>query len=383
MRVPFARPDIGDAEVEAVVRVLRSGWLTTGPEAQRFERAFAERLGVRHAIAVVSGTAALHLALETAGIGPDDEVIVPTWTFTATAEVARYLGAKPVIVDVRADDLNVDTAALERAITKRTRAIVGVDIGGQPADWHVLREIARPRDIVLVDDAAHALPATLRGELVGTLADLTAFSFYVTKTLATGEGGMLVTANDGWAERARVMSLHGISHDAWKRYTAEGSWRYEVVAPGFKYNMTDIAAALGTVQLSRLDDMRARRDSIAGRYTRAFEGIDALETPAAREDRTHAWQLYVLRLHLAALRCDRAAFIDALKQRGIGTSVHFIPLHLHPYWRDTYKLRPQDLPIATREYERVISLPIYSAMSDDDVSAVIEAVREVAAANKR
>ncbi len=383
MRVPFARPDIGDAEVEAVVRVLRSGWLTTGPEAQRFERAFAERLGVRHAIAVVSGTAALHLALETAGIGPDDEVIVPTWTFTATAEVARYLGAKPVIVDVRADDLNVDTAAVERAITKRTRAIVGVDIGGQPADWHVLREIARPRDIVLVDDAAHALPATLRGELVGTLADLTAFSFYVTKTLATGEGGMLVTANDGWAERARVMSLHGISHDAWKRYTAEGSWRYEVVAPGFKYNMTDIAAALGTVQLSRLDDMRARRDSIAGRYTRAFEGIDALETPAAREDRTHAWQLYVLRLHLAALRCDRAAFIDALKQRGIGTSVHFIPLHLHPYWRDTYKLRPQDLPIATREYERVISLPIYSAMSDDDVSAVIEAVREVAAANKR
>ena len=383
MRVPFARPDIGDAEVEAVVRVLRSGWLTTGPEAQRFERAFAERLGVRHAIAVVSGTAALHLALETAGIGPDDEVIVPTWTFTATAEVARYLGAKPVIVDVRADDLNVDTAAVERAITKRTRAIVGVDIGGQPADWHVLREIARPRDIVLVDDAAHALPATLRGELVGTLADLTAFSFYVTKTLATGEGGMLVTANDGWAERARVMSLHGISHDAWKRYTAEGSWRYEVVAPGFKYNMTDIAAALGTVQLSRLDDMRARRDSIAGRYTRAFEGIDALETPAAREDRTHAWQLYVLRLHLATLRCDRAAFIDALKQRGIGTSVHFIPLHLHPYWRDTYKLRPQDLPIATREYERVISLPIYSAMSDDDVSAVIEAVREVAAANKR
>ncbi len=361
----------------------RSWWLTTGPEAQRFERAFAERLGVRHAIAVVSGTAALHLALETAGIGPDDEVIVPTWTFTATAEVARYLGAKPVIVDVRADDLNVDTAAVERAITKRTRAIVGVDIGGQPADWHVLREIARPRDIVLVDDAAHALPATLRGELVGTLADLTAFSFYVTKTLATGEGGMLVTANDGWAERARVMSLHGISHDAWKRYTAEGSWRYEVVAPGFKYNMTDIAAALGTVQLSRLDDMRARRDSIAGRYTRAFEGIDALETPAAREDRTHAWQLYVLRLHLAALRCDRAAFIDALKQRGIGTSVHFIPLHLHPYWRDTYKLRPQDLPIATREYERVISLPIYSAMSDDDVSAVIEAVREVAAANKR
>jgi perosamine synthetase len=383
LRVAFARPDITDAEVEAVVRVLRSGWLTTGPETKRFEAGFAKRVGSRHAIAVCSGTAALHLALEAAGIGPDDEVIVPTWTFTASAEVARYLGAKPVIVDVRADDLNVDTSAVERAITKRTKAIVGVDIGGQPADWHLLRDIARARGIVTVDDAAHALPATLRGELIGKWADLTAFSFYATKTLATGEGGMLVTENDRWAERVRVMALHGISHDAWNRYTAAGTWRYEVVAPGFKYNMTDVAAALGNVQLARLDEMQRRREEIAGRYNDAFAEDDALEPPTVRADRASAWQLYILRLRLETLRSDRGAIIEQLKARGIGTSVHFIPLHLHPYWRDTYRLRPEDFPVATREFARVISLPLYSAMSDDDVAAVIEAVRAVVREDRR
>lgn len=383
LRVPFARPDIGDAEIEAVTRVLRSGWLTTGPEAQAFERELAARVGAPHAIAVVSGTAALHLALEAAGVGPDDEVIVPTWTFTASAEVVRYLGARPVIVDVRSDDLNVDAAAVERALTARTKAIVGVDLGGQPCDWHLLRELARGREVVLVDDAAHALPATLHGRLIGTWADLTAFSFYVTKTLATGEGGMLVTADDRWARRARVMSLHGISHDAWNRYSAEGTWRYEVIAPGFKYNMTDIAAALGRVQLGRLDGMTARREEIAGRYSDAFAGNDALEPPAVRPDRSSAWQLYVLRLRLEALRHDRAAAIEDLRERGIGTSVHFIPLHLHPYWRDTYGLRPEIFPVATREYERAISLPIYSAMSDDDVTAVIDAVRAVVSADRR
>ncbi len=383
LRVPFARPDIGDAEIDAVVRVLRSGWLTTGPEAQKFERAFAERVGATHAIAVSSGTAALHLALEAGGIGVDDEVIVPTWTFTASAEVARYLGARPVFVDVRAEDLNIDPATVARAITPRTKAIVGVDIAGQPADWHALRDLVADRRIVLLDDAAHALPATLRGDLIGTLADFTAFSFYVTKTLATGEGGMLTTAKDEWAERARVMSLHGISHDAWKRYTADGTWRYEVIAPGFKYNMTDIVAALGMAQLSRLDEMCARRVSIARRYSEAFSGMPQLEAPEEFADRTSAWQLYILRLRLETLRHDRAAMIAALKQRGIGTSVHFIPLHLHPYWRDTYRLTPQDFPVASREYERVISLPIYSAMSDADVAAVIDAVREAVASDRR
>ena len=383
MTVPFARPDITDAEVDAVVRVLRSGWLTTGPEVQRFERAFADRIGTKHAIAVCSGTAALHLALEAAGVGPDHEVIVPTWTFTASAEVARYLGARPVIVDVRAEDLNIDPLAVERAMSERTKAVMGVDIGGQPADWQALRDVARGGKTVLVDDAAHALPSTLRGRLIGTWADLTAFSFYVTKTMSTGEGGMLVTENDAWAERARIMSLHGISHDAWKRYTAEGTWRYEVVAPGFKYNMTDLAAALGAVQLGRLDAMSSRRNAIARRYTDAFAEDSALEPPIVLAERTTSWQLYILRLRLEALRIDRAAFIDALRQRGIGTSVHFIPLHLHPYWRETYRLRPEDFPVATREYERVVSLPIYSAMTDADAEAVIDAVRDVVRANRR
>ena len=383
MTVPFARPDITDAEVDAVVRVLRSGWLTTGPEVQRFERAFADRIGTKHAIAVCSGTAALHLALEAAGVGPDHEVIVPTWTFTASAEVARYLGARPVIVDVRAEDLNIDPLAVERAMSERTKAVMGVDIGGQPADWQALRDVARGGKTVLVDDAAHALPSTLRGRLIGTWADLTAFSFYVTKTMSTGEGGMLVTENDAWAERARIMSLHGISHDAWKRYTAEGTWRYEVVAPGFKYNMTDLAAALGAVQLGRLDAMSSRRNAIARRYTDAFAEDSALEPPIVLAERTTSWQLYILRLRLEALRIDRAAFIDALRQRGIGTSVHFIPLHLHPYWRETYRLRPEDFPVATREYERVVSLPIYSAMTDADAAAVIDAVRDVVRANRR
>ena len=382
-RIPFARPDIGEGEISAVTDVLRSGWLTTGAVAKAFEQELAARVGAKRAVALSSGTAALHLALEAIGIGADDEVIVPTWTFTASAEVARYLGARPVLVDVRADDLNVDPEAVERAVTPRTRAIVGVDLGGQPCDWDLLRALAERRGIVLVDDAAHALPASLRGRPIGTWADLTAFSFYATKTLATGEGGMLVTDSGEWADRAEVMSLHGISRDAWKRYTAEGSWEYEVVAPGFKYNMTDLAAALGRVQLARLDAMHARRAAIAERYSAAFAGLPELEPPTLRPDRTHAWQLYVLRLRLERLRIDRAAFIRELAERDVGTSVHFIPLHLHPYWRDLSGLVPSDLPVATREFERVLSLPIYSALSDEQVSRVIGAVTDTVARHRR
>ena len=241
--VPFARPDIGEAEIAAVVEVLRSGWLTTGQVSKRFEAAFAARVGAARAVALNSGTAALHLALEAAGVGAGDEVLVPTYTFTASAEVVHYVGARPVLVDVRAEDLNIDVAAAEAAMGPRTRAIIGVDIGGQPCDWHLLRDLTAGREIVLVDDAAHALPATLRGRLIGRWADLTAFSFYATKTLTTGEGGMLVTDRAEWAERAEVMSLHGISHDAWDRYARAEGWRYEVIAAGFKYNMTDADVA--------------------------------------------------------------------------------------------------------------------------------------------
>lgn len=381
--VPFARPDIGEDEVDAVVEVLRSGWLTTGPISKRFEREFAARVGVPHALALNSGTAALHLALEAIGVGPGDEVILPTYTFTATAEVVRYLGARPVLVDVRRDDFNVDVASVERAIGPRTKAVIGVDVGGQPCDWHLLRELAAARSLLLVDDAAHALPAMLQGRPIGQWADLTAFSFYATKTLATGEGGMLVTSQKAWIERAETMSLHGIRKDAWKRYTAEGTWQYEVVAPGFKYNMTDVAAALGRVQLARLDAMQQRRDAIARRYGEAFAEHPALDAPTVRPDRTSSWHLYLLRLHLDALDCDRAAFIRHLTDLGIGTSVHFIPLHLHTYWREACGLRPEDLPCALAEYERVISLPIYSALTDAEADRVIEAVRSVADAHRR
>jgi len=375
-KIPFARPDIGDREIAAVTKVLRSGWLTTGPEAKAFERELAAYVGVARAVAVNSGTAALHLALEAIGVTTDDEVIVPTWTFTASAEVARYLGARPVFVDVHRGDLNIEAAAVERAITKRTKAIVGVDIGGQPCDWHRLRELARPRGIVLVDDAAHALPASLHGRRIGTWADITAFSFYATKTLVTGEGGMLVTDNGKWADRAEVMALHGISRDAWKRYTAEGTWRYEVIAPGFKYNLTDIAAALGRVQLSRVEEMAERRTAIAARYSAAFAEIPELEPPVVAADRVSAWQLYVLRLNLDRLAKGRDAFITELGDRGVSASVHFIPLHLHPYWRDTYALRPEQFPVASAEFERVVSLPIYSTLSEAEVERVIEAVGE-------
>ena len=375
-KIPFARPDIGDREIAAVTKVLRSGWLTTGPEAKAFERELAAYVGVARAVAVNSGTAALHLALEAIGVTTDDEVIVPTWTFTASAEVARYLGARPVFVDVHRGDLNIEAAAVERAITKRTKAIVGVDIGGQPCDWHLLRELARPRDIVLVDDAAHALPASLHGRRIGTWADITAFSFYATKTLVTGEGGMLVTDQATWADRAEVMALHGISRDAWKRYTAEGTWRYEVIAPGFKYNLTDIAAALGRVQLSRVEEMAERRTAIAARYSAAFAEIPELEPPVVAADRVSAWQLYVLRLNLDRLAKGRDAFITELGDRGVSASVHFIPLHLHPYWRDTYALRPEQFPVASAEFERVVSLPIYSTLSEAEVERVIEAVGE-------
>jgi perosamine synthetase len=288
-----------------------------------------------------------------------------------------------VLVDVEADTLNMDVAAVERVLSPRTRALIGVDIAGQPCDWHRLRELAQSHQLLLVDDAAHALPSTLQTRPVGSWADLTAFSFYATKTLTTGEGGMLVTNSAAWAERAASMALHGISKDAWKRYTAEGSWYYEVTAAGFKYNMPDIAAALGLAQLARLEEMYQRRVAIAARYTCAFADLPELEPPFIRPDRTTAWHLYILRLHLSRLRCDRAEFIRFLAGANVGVSVHFIPLHLHPYYRTTYGYTAGDFPVAYAEYLRAFSIPIYSRMTDQDVEDVINAVRQIVAANRR
>lgn len=377
--LPYHAPSIGDAETRAVVETLQSGWLTTGPRTRQFEKDFAAYVGARHAIAVNSCTAALHLALEAIGISRDDEVIVPTMTFAATAEVVAYFGAKPVLVDSQRDTYNMDPAAVAAAITPRTRAIIPVHYGGQPCDMAELLDIAHRHGIRIVEDAAHSLPASYRGRSIGSISDITCFSFYATKTLSTGEGGMITTDEDAAADRMRIMALHGISRDAWKRYTAEGSWYYEILHPGFKYNLTDIASALGLAQLARQAEFLEARRRIAARYSEAFQAIDEIRCPVARPDRSHAWHLYVIEIDSQSLSISRNEFLEAMKREGIGTSVHFIPLHLHPYYRDHYGYVPGDFPNALAAYERIVSLPIYPAMSDADVQDVIDSVSTIVA----
>ena len=374
--MPFALPDIGDEEVAEVSEVLRSGWVTTGPKVRELERQFADYVGAKHAVAVNSCTAALHLALEAIGLRPDDRVVTTPYTFAATAEVIRYFQATPIFVDVEPDTLNMDPKALEPAIAG-AKAVIPVHIAGAACRLPEINDIARRHGARVIDDAAHALPTRLDGKLIGTGTDATCFSFYATKSMTTGEGGMLCTDDDAIADRCRIMSLHGISRDAWKRYMADGSWYYEIVAPGYKYNLTDIAAALGLAQLRKVERMWQRRQEIARRYDAAFRDLDALQLPSHDPSQQHAWHLYTLRLHVDRLDIDRAAFIAELKRRNIGASVHFIPLHSHPYYRETYGYRPEDLPIAWREYQREVSLPIYSRMSDADVDDVIAAVRDI------
>lgn len=372
--LPFALPDTDEDEIAEVAEAIRSGWVTTGPKTRQFEAEFAAAVGARHAVAVTSCTAAMHLALEAAGLRRGDEVITTPYTFAATAEVVRYFDARPVLVDVEPQTLNIQPELIEAAITARTRAIIPVHIAGLPADLDAIHDVARRYGLPVIEDAAHAFPASYKGRTIGSLSQFTCFSFYATKTITTGEGGMICTDDDGWAERCRIMGLHGISKDAWKRYTAEGSWYYEIIAPGYKYNLTDIAAALGLAQLRKAERMQRRRYAIAQRYHQAFGALPELQLPADRADCQHAWHLYMLRLNLERLQIDRAAFVTELKRRQIGASVHFIPLHLHPYYREAYDYRPEDYPVAHREYLREISLPIYSRMSDDDVQDVIEAV---------
>lgn len=377
--LPFAKPLIGDDEIAAVVDTLRSGWLTMGPRTREFEQAFADFLGVPHAVAVNSGTAALHLGLEAVAGAPGGEVITSTYTFTATAAVACHLGLQPVLVDVQPDDLTLDPERLEAAITPRTRAILPVHIAGQPCAMDAITEIARLHDLPIIEDAAHALPTRYHGQRIGTIGNATAFSFYATKNMTTGEGGMLTTADPAVAERVRMMRLHGLSHDAWKRHSAEGAWHYDVIAPGFKSNMTDLAAAIGLCQLAKVEAMARRRAEIAARYSVAFAAHGVFETPWINPDGEHAWHLYLLRLRLDETALDRATFIKQLTTRNIGTSVHFIPLHLHPYYRVAGSYAPSDFPVAYGEYQRVISLPIYAAMTDEDIDDVITAVLDVAA----
>ena len=381
--IPFHVPQIDEDEIRSVVETLRSGWLTTGMKVKRFEEDFARYLGSSHAIAVNSCTAALHLALEAVGIEEGDEVIVPTMTFTASAEVVLYLKAKPVLVDCLPDTFNIDPDRLQRAITPRTKAIIPVHFGGQPCDMGRILEIARRHNLYVIEDAAHALPAKYRGKTVGTIGDITCFSFYATKTITTGEGGMATTQNPEWAARMRMMSLHGISHDAWKRYAKEGSWYYEVLRPGFKYNLTDIGAAIGIEQLKKCDAFGASRNRIATAYDKGFSALPEIQTPVCGPDLQHAWHLYVIQLRPDRLKITRDQFIEALKEQGIGTSVHFIPLHLHPYYRDKFGYAPDDFPRATEAYHRIISLPIYPKMTDSNIDHVIDAVTQVLQEHRR
>jgi len=381
--LPFHKPRIEEDEIAEVVDTLRGGWLTTGPRAKRFETEFAEYVGAKYAVAVNSATAAMHLALDAIGLRPEDEVIVPAYTFTATAEGVMYFGAKPVIVDVEPQTMTIDPAAVEAAITERTKAIMPVDLAGVPCDYEPLIEHARRNDLVVIGDSAHAIPTTYKGQMIGTVADITAFSFYVTKPLATGEGGMLVTDNQEWAERAQVMSLHGMSRDAWKRHTSEGSWFYEVVAPGYKYNLTDVAAALGLRQLAKQDRFMAERLTIVEQYHAAFREIPEVEVPSEQAYGESSWHLYMLKLNLDRLTVDRAEVIKALNAENIGTSVHFIPLHLHPSYRERFGFTPESFPVAYQEYRRVISLPIFPGMTDQDVDDVIGAVRKVVSHYRR
>jgi len=441
--LPFSPPLIGEEEIAEVVDTLHSDWITTGPKVRRFEEEFAAFIGAPAALALNSCTAALHVALATLGIGPGDAVITTPMTFCSSIHVIEHVGARPILVDVEPDTLNIDPRKVEAVVTQlahrpqttdcrpqpsavggrpsavvnsgqrsavggreqrsaisgreqrsaisgheqrsavggRIKAILPVHLYGHPCDMDSLIEIAQEHNLAVIEDAAHALPAKYKGRTIGTSAvggppSAVCFSFYATKNLTTAEGGML-TGSPEFIDEARVWSLHGMSRDAWKRYSAEGSWYYEVVRPGFKYNMTDIQAAIGLHQLRKLPQFQARRREIVRRYNEAFSQFEELQTPTERPEVEHAWHLYVLRLNVERLNVSRNQFIEELKARNIGTSVHFIPIHLHPYYRDKYGYQPDDFPVAYREYQRIVSLPLYPRMSDRDVEDVIEAVVEV------
>ncbi|PZO22350.1 MAG: UDP-4-amino-4,6-dideoxy-N-acetyl-beta-L-altrosamine transaminase [Betaproteobacteria bacterium] len=389
--LPFALPEIGEEEIQEVVNCLRSGWLTTGPKTRQFETDFEAMLNAAgggvasgnkpvQAIAVNSATAGLHLALEAIGIGPGDEVIVPTHTFTATAEVVRYLGADPVFVDVLPGSLNIDPALVRAAITNKTKAIMPVHFAGLAANMSAIIAIAQEHGLKIVEDAAHALPCVVDSVAVGNLqTDAAVFSFYANKTITTGEGGMVVSRNPQIIKRCKTMRLHGINRDVFDRFTSKApSWYYEVVAPGFKYNLTDLASAMGIHQLKKAELFRAKRQAIVDQYNAAFENLPVVLPQGAAANGLHSWHLYILRL---SDQCPltRDQFVEALYAQGIGCSVHYIPLHLQPYWREMYKLKTEHFPVSQKAYERMVSIPLYSKMTQSEIDRVIRAVQSILA----
>ena len=377
--IPFARPEIGEDEILEVTDSLRSGWVTTGPKTKRFEADFSSFLGGNiDTIAVNSATAGLHLALEALGVGKGDEVILPSYTFTATAEVVRYLGATPVIVDVLEGSFNISPEAIKSAITDKTKVIIPVHFAGLSCDMEAILSIARANKLKVVEDAAHAFPATCGGRLIGTLdSDVTVFSFYANKTMTTGEGGMLVTRSSDIAKRCRIMRLHGINHDAFDRYTSDKpAWYYEVVAPGYKYNMSDIAASIGIHQLKKLNQFQQKRQALAKVYDEQLKGLPLILPLGAEDSELHAWHLYPIRLSPQA-EISRDRFIEELFENGVGCSVHFIPLHLQPYWKESCDLMVESFPVSQRLFEQEVSIPLYTSMSTNEQQRVIEVITRV------
>ncbi|HWY22605.1 MAG TPA: DegT/DnrJ/EryC1/StrS aminotransferase family protein [Candidatus Acidoferrum sp.] len=396
--LPFSPPLIGEEEIAEVADTLRSDWITTGPKVKRFEQEFATAVNAPAALAVNSCTAALHVALATLGVGPGDAVITTPMTFCSTVHVIEHVGARPILVDVEPGTLNLDPNRVRETLAllknqgggnvPRVKAIIPVHLYGHPCDMDALLEIASEYECAIIEDAAHALPAEYKRKKIGSLGGsasvpgLSCFSFYATKNMTTAEGGML-TGSAELLEEARIWSLHGMSHDAWQRYGREGTWHYDVTRPGFKYNMTDIQAALGLHQLRKLNAFHRRRREIAARYNQAFRAFGELETPTEHDWAGHAWHLYVLRLNSDRLAISRNQFISELQARNIGTSVHFIPIHLHSYYREKYGYSAEDFPLAYSHYQRIISLPCYPRMGDEDVEDVISAVTQIVGAHTR
>ncbi len=380
--IPFHKPFIGKEEVKNVLSVLKNGWLTMGEKTLEFERNFSKYTGAKNSIAVNSCTAALHLALSAIGLKEGDEVIIPDMTFTATGEVVIYFKAKPVIVDVKEGDLLIDPEEIEKKITKKTKVIIPVHYGGQPCDMDEILEIAKRNNLFVIEDSAHCLPALYKGKKIGTIGDITCFSFYATKTITAGEGGMCTTENYEWAEKIKILRLHGISRDAWKRYDKGGSWYYEVVEAGFKYNITDLQAAIGVEQLKKADYFYEERKKIASKYIESFKDLEGLRTLNLNKDRTNSWHLFPIFLNLNYLKISRDEFILKLKEKGIGTSVHFIPLHRHPLYKKI-GFEEKTFPISEKVYPTIISLPIYPELKKKEQEYIIENIFEVFRKNKR
>jgi dTDP-4-amino-4,6-dideoxygalactose transaminase len=381
--VPFHRAYMGNEEKKMVLKAISSGWLTMGQMTVEFENKFRKYIGCKNAIAVNSCTAGLHLALEAIGLKEGDEVLVPAITFTATAEVVCYFKAKPVFVDVGKDTLNMDVSDLRRKISSKSKAIIPVDFAGQPPDLDEISRLAKKYKLCVIEDAAHALPSSYKGRKIGSIADITVFSFYATKTLCTGEGGMITTDNEEWANRMRIMRLHGMNRDAWKRYTTEGNWYYEVIAAGFKYNTTDIASGIGLAQLAKLEIMYNKRKQIAQAYTKAFKAFPEIITPAIKSDRETSWHLYTIKLDLARLKIDRNAFISQLANWGISASVHFIPLYRHPFYHKMLGYSKSEFPGSEWAYERIVSLPIFPGMKKQEYQYVIKIISNIIKDNRK